>query len=281
MEKIKFTSDSTCDLPKSIIEANGIDLCPIAILLGLDEYHDTVDVDAEKVIAYVKETGTLPKTAATSIDAYKEYFEKYTKEGYTVIHFCISSKSSSCFNNASMAAKDMENVYVIDSLSLSTGQGIQILKAIKLKEQGLSAAEIVKEIESLRDKVQMSFVVDKLDFLHKGGRCSSAAAFASKILKIHPSIAMKDGSLGVDKKYMGNLARSCVQYVKDVAEANKNYDESICFVTHSPSDEEIVKLVIEKVGEHFKFDQVIDSDAGSTVTSHCGYNTIGIIFYNK
>ena len=119
-----------------------------------------------------------------------------------------------------MAAKELENVYVVDSLSLSTGQGIQILKAINLRKQGLSAAEIVKEIESLRDKVQISFVVDKLDFLHKGGRCSSTAAFASKILKIHPSIAMKNGSLGVDKKYMGNLSRSCAQYVKDVAPHN-------------------------------------------------------------
>ena len=281
MEKIKFTSDSTCDLPKSILDANDIGICPIAILLGLDEYHDTVDVDAEKVIEYVKETGTLPKTAATSIGAYKEYFEQYTKDGYTVIHFCISSNSSSCYNNASMAAKELENVYVVDSLSLSTGQGIQILKAINLRKQGLSAAEIVKEIESLRDKVQISFVVDKLDFLHKGGRCSSTAAFASKILKIHPSIAMKNGSLGVDKKYMGNLSRSCAQYVKDVADAYKNYDETVCFVTHSPSDEAIVNLVTEKVKEYFNFEQVIDANAGSTVTSHCGYNTIGIIFYNK
>lgn len=281
MEKIKFTSDSTCDLPKSLLEANDIGICPIAILLGLDEYHDTVDVDAEKVIAYVKETGTLPKTAATSIGAYKEYFEQYTKDGYTVIHFCISSNSSSCYNNASMAAKEVPNVHVVDSLSLSTGQGIQILKAIKLREQGLSASQIVNEIEACRDKVQISFVVDKLDFLHKGGRCSSTAAVFSKILKIHPSIVMKDGSLGVDKKYMGNLIRACSQYVKDVADANKNYDDSICFVTHSPSDEAVINAVKEKVGEYFNFSQVVDAPAGSTVTSHCGYNTIGIIFYNK
>ena len=281
MEKIKFTSDSTCDLPQSILQANDIGICPITVLLGLDEYHDTVDINAEKVIEFVNTTGTLPKTAATSIGAYKEYFEQFTKDGYTVIHFCISSNSSSCYNNASMAAKEVPGVFVVDSLSLTTGQGIQILKAIQLKNQGLTASQIVSEIESIRDKVQVSFVFDKLDFLHKGGRCSSTAAFASKILKIHPSIAMKEGSLGVDKKYMGNLSRSCSQYVKDIADANKNYDETICFITHSPSDEAIVNLVTEKVKEYFKFEQIVDAPAGSTVTSHCGYNNIGVIFYNK
>lgn len=281
MEKIKFTSDSTCDLPQSLIKGNDIGICPIAILLGMEEYHDTVDVDAKKVIDYVKETGVLPKTAATSIDAYKEFFEAYTKEGYTVIHFNLSSKSSSCNNNASMAAKEMENVYVIDSLSLSAGQGIQLLRAIDLAKEGLSAKEIVDRINEDRSKVQISFVVDKLDFLHKGGRCSSTAAVASKLLKIHPSIAMKDGALGVDKKYMGNLSRSCSQYVKDIADAYKNYDETRCFVTHSPSDPEIIELVKNCVKEHFRFNEVLESEAGSTVTSHCGYNTIGIIFYTK
>jgi DegV family protein with EDD domain len=281
MEKIKITSDSTCDLTKEIIQSNDIGICPIAILLGKEEYHDTVDVDAEKVIAYVNETGVLPKTAATSIDTYKNFFESYTKEGYSVIHFNISSKSSSCNNNANVAAKDMDNVYVIDSLSLSSGQGIQILKAIDLMKEGKSAKEIVEIINNERNKVQISFVVDKLDFLHKGGRCSSVATIASKVLKIHPSIAMEDGSLGIDKKYMGTLARSCSQYVKDIADKYKNYDETRCFITHSPTDESIVNIVKEKVNEHFKFNEIIESYAGSTVTSHCGYNTIGIIFYVK
>ena len=175
----------------------------------------------------------------------------------------------------------MENVYVIDSLSLSAGQGIQLLRAIDLAKEGLSAKEIVDRINEDRSKVQISFVVDKLDFLHKGGRCSSTAAVASKLLKIHPSIAMKDGALGVDKKYMGNLSRSCSQYVKDIADAYKNYDETRCFVTHSPSDPEIIELVKNCVKEHFRFNEVLESEAGSTVTSHCGYNTIGIIFYTK
>ena len=281
MEKIKFTSDSTCDLSQELIEKYDIGICPIAILLGLDEYHDTVDIDAYKVIDYVKQTGTLPKTAATSIGAYQEFFANYTKDGYTVIHFNISSKSSSCNNNASMAAKDMENVYVIDSLSLSTGQGIQILRAAKLLQEGKSAKEIVDTINADREKVQISFVVDKLDFLQKGGRCNAAKALAAKVMKIHPSIVMDDGSLGLGKKYMGNLARSCAQYVKDIAEEYKAYDDSICFITHSPTDQAIIDIVTEKVKEYFKFEQIFETTAGSTVTSHCGPNTIGIIFYAK
>ncbi|MBR2337620.1 MAG: DegV family protein [Clostridia bacterium] len=281
MEKVKITSDSTCDLSQELIQRYNIGICPIAILLGLDEYHDTVDVDAYKVIDYVKQTGTLPKTAATSIDSYKEYFAKYTDEGYTVIHFNISSKSSSCNNNATMAAKEMKNVYVIDSLSLSTGQGIQIIRAAKLLEEGKSAKEIVDTINADREKVQISFVVDKLDYLQKGGRCNAAKALAAKVMKIHPSIVMQDGSLGLGKKYMGNLSRGCAQYVKDIADECKSYDDSICFVTHSPTDQAVIDLVTEKVKEYFKFEEIIDTTAGSTVTSHCGPNTIGIIFYKK
>ena len=281
MLKIKLTSDSTCDLPQELIKKYDIGICPIAILLGLDEYHDTVDIDANKVLEYVNETGNLPKTAATSIDAYKEFFTKYTDDGYTVIHFNISSKSSSCNNNASVAAKDMKNVYVVDSYSLSTGQGIQILKAHKLMQEGKTAQEIVDIINADREKVQISFVVDKLDFLVKGGRCNAAKALAAKIMRMHPAIVMKDGSLGAGKKYMGSLARGCAQYVKDIADEYKNYDDSICFVTHSPSDKELVDLVVDKVKEHFNFKEIVDAQAGSTVTSHCGPNTIGIIFSSK
>lgn len=281
MEKIIITSDSTCDLPQSVISENNIGICPICILLGTDEYKDSVDINAQKVLDYVKETNVLPKTAATPSAIYKEFFESYTKEGYTVIHFNISSKASSCNNNAEMAAKELENVYVIDSYSLSSGQGIQILKACDLIKEGKSAKEIVDIINAEKENVQISFVVDTLDFLHKGGRCSSVAMVASKVMKIHPSIAMREGALGVDKKYMGNLSRSCTQYVKDLAEKYKNYDESRCFVTHSPTDRAIVDLVLEKVKEYFHFEEIIESEAGSTVTSHCGYNTIGVIFYTK
>ncbi len=281
MKKILISSDTTCDLPQSIIDENEISLCPITILLGTEEHRDTIDIDANGVLEYVEKTNVLPKTAATGIYAYKEYFEKLLENNEQVIHFCISSKASSCYSNAVKAAEELKNVFVVDSYSLSSGQGIQLLEACDLLKEDKTAEEIIGEIEAKRDKSQISFVVDRLDFLHKGGRCSSVAMVASKVLKIHPSIAISDGALGVKKKYMGNMARCLTQYVKDIADENPNYDPKRCFITHSPSDRELVDLVADSVKNLFKFDEVIDTTAGSTVTSHCGYNTIGVIFYNK
>lgn len=281
MKKIIISSDTTCDLPQKYIDEHSISLCPITVILGGEERRDTVDLTPEQVLDYVKETGVLPKTSATGIYAYKEYFEKLLEKGERVIHFCISSKSSSCYSNAVAAASELEGVSVIDSYSLSSGQGIQVMKAVDLVGEGKDADEIVETIESLKDKAQISFVVDTLDFLHKGGRCSSVAMAASKVLKIHPSIEMKDGTLVVKKKYVGNLARSFSQYIKDLSDEFPNYDPKRCFVTHSPSEDKYVDLFVEKVKECFKFDEIIDAKAGSTVTSHCGYNTIGVIFYLK
>ena len=281
MKKIVISSDTTCDLPQNIVDENEIALCPITILLGTEEHRDTMDIDANGVLAYVEKANVLPKTSATSIYAYKEYFEKLLKDNEQVIHFCISSKASSCYSNAVKAAEELKNVFVVDSYSLSSGQGIQVLKACDLLKGDKTVEEILAEIEKSRDKAQISFVVDRLDFLHKGGRCSSVAMAASKVLKIHPAVAISDGALGVKKKYMGNMVRCLTQYVKDVAEENPNYDPKRCFITHSPSDKELVDLVTDGVKNLFKFDEVIDTTAGSTVTSHCGYNTIGVIFYNK
>lgn len=281
MKKLVISSDTTCDLPQSIVDENEIALCPITILLGTEEHRDTIDVNANGVLEYVEKTNVLPKTSATSIYAYKEYFEKLLEENESVIHFCISSKASSCYSNATRAAEELKNVFVVDSYSLSSGQGIQVLKACDLLKEGKTAEEILAEIEANKDKSQISFVVDRLDFLYKGGRCSSVAMAASKVLKIHPAVAISDGALGVKKKYMGNMTRCLTQYVKDIAEENPNYDPKRCFITHSPSDKELVDLVIDSVKNLFKFDEVIDTIAGSTVTSHCGYNTIGVIFYNK
>jgi len=281
MEKVILTSDSTCDLTEEILSEYGIKLCPIAILLGTDVYHDTVNVNADNVLEYVKKTGNLPKTSATSVEEYKDFFRQFADEGYSVIHFCISSKSSSCFEHAKEAATNFENVYVVDSYCLSSAQGMEIVRAAELLKTGMGAREVYDEITSTIDKIQLSFVVDTLDFLHKGGRCSSTALIMSKMLRIHPVISTKDGALCVKKKYMGNMKRSLAQYVTDLAKEYKNYDKTLCYVTHSPSDKELVEYVISLVKENFSFDKIVETFAGSTVTSHCGYNTIGVIFYNK
>ena len=281
MDKIIVSSDSTCDLTPEIIEKYGIKICPISILLGDKEYHDTIDVNAEQVIDFVKQNKVLPKTSAISQATYEEYFRSLTTDGNKVLHFCISSKASSCVNQAAAAAKEVGNVTVIDSYSLSTGQGIQILRAADMLAQGKNLEEVVENIEANKEKVQVSFVVDTLEFLHKGGRCSSVALVASKVLKIHPSISMVDGALTVKKKYVGNLQRALVQYIRDTAAEYPDYDDARAFITHSPSDKELVDLVTDCVKSEFKFKEIIETKAGSTVTSHCGYNTIGLMFYRK
>ena len=278
MDKIIITSDSTCDLPVDILREYDVRICPISILLGNEEKFDTVDVTSADVLDFVNKTGILPKTSAVSADRYAEFFKKYVDDGYKVFHFCISSKASSCYEHAEAASKDFEGVYVIDSYSLSSGQGLQILKTADMIKSGMPIEEIVAKAKRLNEKVQTSFVVDKLDFLHKGGRCSSVAVIASKIMKIHPSISIVDGALQVKKKYVGALKRSLAQYIDDLAVEYKNYDDTRAVLIHSPSDAELVEYTRSLIESKFNFRTIIDSTAGSTVTSHCGYNTIGLMF---
>ena len=185
MEKILLSSDSTCDLPKKVTDEYNIAICPISILLGDEEKYDTIDITAAGIIDFVNNTGILPKTSAITKETYYDFFKKFTDEGYQVIHFCISSKASSCYEHAEAAAKELSGVYVVDSYSLSAGQGLQILKAADMIKSGMSADDIFTAAKTLNEKVQTSFVVDRLDFLHKGGRCSSVALVASKFLKIY------------------------------------------------------------------------------------------------
>lgn len=281
MEKILLSSDSTCDLPKKVTDEYNIAICPISILLGDEEKYDTIDITAAGIIDFVNNTGILPKTSAITKETYYDFFKKFTDEGYQVIHFCISSKASSCYEHAEAAAKELSGVYVVDSYSLSAGQGLQILKAADMIKSGMSADDIFTAAKTLNEKVQTSFVVDRLDFLHKGGRCSSVALVASKFLKIHPSIAITDGALAVKKKYAGALKRALVQYVDDLADEFKNYDNTRAILIHSPADEDVVNLVRNEVKAKFAFNEIIDVSAGSTVTSHCGYNTVGVMFFLK
>ncbi|MBO6263103.1 MAG: DegV family protein [Clostridia bacterium] len=283
LENIQLTSDSSCDLNDDQLKENGIVICPIAVILDGKELYDTVNIDAESVLDFVNKTGKLPKTAATPKDKYVEFFKKFRDEGKTVIHFCISSKASSCHEHAVAAAEEVGGVYVIDSYALSGGQGLEILKAADMIRENKfdNIDDLVNEIEANTNKTQLSFVVDTLEFLHKGGRCSSVALIGSKILKIHPSIYNKDGALTVQKKYMGNMQRCLGLYVQDLSNDFKDYDETRCFITHSPADKELVDFVREKVMENFKFNEIIETFAGSTVTSHCGRNTIGVLFMLK
>ena len=280
--KIKITSDSTCDLSSEQIENNGIGIFRLSVILGEKMYRDGEIAPAD-IFEFVKNTGTLPKTAAGSPEEYTSFFEENLKGFDALIHINISSKASSCYSAACEAAKGYGGkVFVIDSKALSSGQGLLVLKACDLKAEGKSAEEIVQKIEGLRPKVNTSFIPDALDYLHKGGRCSLAALIGAKVLKLHPLICENaEGQLIAKKKYMGGMSRCIRAYSEDLKEQYPSYDKTRCFITHSSADRELVDLAKGLVADNFDFDEVCETVAGSIVTSHCGRNTLGILFISE
>lgn len=278
--KIKITSDSTCDLSSDLIEKNDIGILPLTVILGDRALHDDgKEIVPQDIFDFVAKDKVLPKTSATSVAEYAAYFEKESKGYDALIHFNISSKASSSHENAKHAAETFRGkVSVIDSLALSTGQGLLVMKACDLLREGKNPKEIVKTVEALRDKVNTSFVPDSLDYLHKGGRCSLASMIGAKVLKLHPMISMKEGQLYAKKKYMGSLERCLKNYVDELALEYPSYDTTRCFITHSCCEPEAVEKVRAQVGEIFRFDEILETTAGAVVTSHCGKNTLGVLF---
>lgn len=279
MQKCIITAETTCDLPQEILKERNFKTVPITVILGVEQKKDGAEIKAEDLFDYVKQTGELPKTAAISVEEYKGFFTEVKKDCEKVIHFALSSGASTSYNNARAAASEVEGVYVVDTKCLSTGEALLMLKASDMLNAGAEVEEVYDKMVELTAKVQTSFVVDTLDYLAKGGRCSAVALIASKILKIHPYIYENDGSLQVKKKYMGTLQRGLSQYVQDLASEYTEYDKTRVFVTHSPLDSrKEVEEVIAKVKELFDFDEVIETQAGATISTHCGKNTIGVLF---
>ena len=280
--KIRITSDSTCDL-NHLVEERNIGILPLQVNLDAQPYHDGIDITPQDIFDFVERTKILPKTSAPSIGDYEEFFAEQLKEADELIHFNISSKSSGSHNMAKQAAQSFDGkVRVIDSKALSTGQGLLVLKACDLRDEGKSAAEIEEAINELKTRVNTSFVPDSLDYLHKGGRVSGMIKVVAGMFKIHPLIYMDDGQLVPGKKYKGRMDVLLKQYVQDLKEMYPSYDKSRCFITHSSADENVVNVAKEKVKELFEFDEVIETVAGSIITSHCGKGTLGVIFiYNK
>lgn len=279
---IRITSDSTCDL-NALVEERNIGILPLQVNLDAKAYRDGVDITPQDIFDFVAETKILPKTSAPSIGEYEEFFAKQLEVYDEVIHFNLSAKSSGSHNFAVQAAESFNGkVKVIDSKALSTGQGLLVLEAADMRDAGKSSDEIVARIDELKTRVNTSFVPDRLDYLHKGGRCSGMTMFVANALKIHPKIVMNDGQLTQGGKYRGNMTRCIAQYVEDLKAMYPSYDKKRCFVTHSSADKEIVDVAKAKVAELFDFDEVIETVAGSIITSHCGKGTLGVLFvYNK
>ncbi len=275
---IQITSDSTCDLGHLVAERN-IGILPLTVTLGEKLYRDGVDITPEDIFNFVSETGVLPKTSAPSIGEYEEFFGKYVEKGDEVIHFNISAKSSGSHNMAKQAAESFGGkVRVIDSMALSSGQGLLVMKAADMRDNGCSADAIEEAINSIKLRVNTSFVPDRLDYLYKGGRCSKMEMFGANVLKIHPLIQMEDGKLVPGKKYRGKMSFLIKQYVEDLRAMYPKYEKTRCFVTHSSADRALVDAAIAKVKELFDFDEIIETVAGSIITSHCGKGTLGVLF---
>ncbi len=281
MAKIIISSDSTCDLSAELKERYNIKIIPLGITLGTEVYRDGIDINPDDIYAHHAKTGELPKTTASNVGECIDYFTDLTKDGDAVIHFTISSTMSSTYSNACLAAEEFENVYVIDSKNLSTGGGLLVIAAAEMANSGMEATAIVEKLNELAPCVDASFVIDSLEYLHKGGRCSALAMLGANLLKLKPCIEVKNGVMGVGKKYRGVYGRVLAEYVDERLQNVEDIDTSRVFVTHAGCDLEIVNSVVEQVKAKGIFKEIFLTRAGCTVSSHCGANTLGVLFVRK
>lgn len=279
--RIKITSDSTCDLSRELIEKYDIQVLPLAVNIGGKDCRDGVDAMPDDIYVHVSGGGDLPSTAAINPAEYEEMFRQYASDYDAVIHFNISAEFSSCHQNARLAAEELENVYVVDSRNLSTGHGLLVLRAAELAEQGVDAAAIAEQMRQDAEKVDASFILDQLEYLKKGGRCSTVAALGANLLKLKPCIEVKDGKMSVGKKYRGNFEKCLAEYVRDRIAGREDLDLNRVFVTHSGIPESQIKLAVDLVRELQPFRELLITRAGCTVSSHCGPGTIGVLFVRK
>lgn len=279
--KIKILSDSTCDLSPELVEKYDITLVPLTVIKEDKDFKDGVTITPADIFAHVAAGGALCSTSAVSVGEYLDFFGKYAEEYDALVHINIGSGFSSSYQNACLAAEDFENVYVVDSQNLTTGQGFVVLKACELAKTAENMEELVAQLEAYREKIEASFMVDKLDYLAKGGRCSSAAALGANLLNLKPCIEVKDGKMTVVKKYRGNFAKSLAAYVKERLAGREDVDRDMLFLTRTVIDDACYGAVMEAVKEFGGFREVIETEAGCTVSCHCGPGTLGIIFVRK
>ena len=280
--KIKITSDSTCDLSHELLEKHGITLFPLTVIKDNESFKDNVTITPADIFAHVANGGSLCSTSAGSLGDYMDLFTKYSKEYDGVIHVSLGSGFSSSYQNACLAASEFDNVRVIDSQNLSTGQGHVVLKVCELAQNCEDLETLQAEAQAYTARVEASFLLDRLDYMVKGGRCSAAAALGANLLNLKPCIEVKGGKMGVVKKYRGNYAKCLTNYVKDRLDARDDVESDRLFLTYPPVSDpglEAVKEAIATYGNYF--DEVIETTAGCTISCHCGPGTLGVLFVRK
>lgn len=284
VKDIAITTDSTCDLPQRFIDENDITVVPLTVLLGDTVYRDGVDIKPDDVYSFVEKTGKLPKTSAVTPAEYFEVFKQLTDEGKKVVHIGFSSGLSSSFQNACVAASEFDNVFCVDSKTLCTAQGLLVLKACDYRAKGMDAKKIADRVTKLVPKVSATFVLDGLEYLHKGGRCSSVAKFGANVLGIKPSIAVDNqtGKLEVSKKYRGKTEIVYKQYIADrMNEIKRIQPDRVVIAESGGVSSQIIAFAKGVIEGKDKFNQVIVADAGCTISSHCGPKTFAIFYIKK
>ena len=279
--RIKITSDSTCDLSKELLEKYGITIKPLTVIKEGEPFLDSVDITPADIFAHVEAGGDLCSTTAVNVGEYEDFFAPYAKEYDGLIHITIGSGFSSCYQNACLAAEEFENVRVIDSMNLSTGQGLVVLKACELAKDCADLDELKAQLDAFTPKVEASFLLDQLKYMVKGGRCSSAAALGANLLNLKPCIEVREGKMSVVKKYRGNYAKCLSSYVKDRLCDRTDLDKDVLFVTCTPVSDDCMDAVKAAVESCNNFKNTYWTEAGCTVSCHCGPGTLGVLFVRK
>ena len=279
--KIKILSDSTCDLSKELIEKYNITVLPLTVIKNGEQFSDGITITPAEIFAHVAAGGDLCSTTAMNVGEYVDWFSKFAGEYDGVIHINIGSVFSSSHQNACLAAEDFDNVRVIDSQNLSTGQGLVVLKACELAQTCTDLDELKAQLDEFTTHVEASFLLDQLKYMVKGGRCSSVVALGANLLNLKPCIEVKDGKMSVVKKYRGNYAKCLAAYVKDRLADRSDLDSGTLFVTHTPVDDVCMNAVKEAVSAYGDFENIYWTQAGCTVSCHCGPGTLGVLFVRK
>ena len=276
---VKIIADSACDLSRELLEKYNIEIIPLHIHLGEQEYEDGKNIFPDEIYKWAEEHKTTPKTSVPSMTEVMDIFGKYPEDD--IICFSISQEMSSSANVMRLAAEEMEmeeRVHIIDSRNLSTGIGVLMLEAATMVQQGLPVTEIVENIHKMIPKVKVSFIVDTLSYLHRGGRCSGVAAFSGSVLSIHPKIVVSDGKMMPTKKYRGKMSKVVLNYVKELEEELKSAKKDRVFITHSGCEESILKEVQKYIESLGQFEEILVTRAGGVISSHCGPGTLGILY---
>lgn len=281
---VKIISDSTCDLSKELIERYNISILPLHILLGDDEYEDGVNLTPQEIFSWSDQNKSTPKTSAASIEKAIELFKKELESASELVVFSISSDMSTSVNVCRMAAQELEaedRIHIVDSMNLSTGIGLTVIEAAILAKEGKSAEDILKHVSKIIPNVRASFVVDTLEYLHRGGRCSGLSAMIGTAMKLHPKIVVSEGKMSSNKKYRGKMKSVILNYAKDMESELLLAKKDRVFITHSSVDKDIVEEVKSYLESLNIFDEILETTAGGVISSHCGPGTLGVLFIHS